>query len=157
MRHKLIYGLGIIGIFVFAILNTVMFIKGVEYGNDVGIQNNSTNVTVGKQDTGLKCPDATGGLNKAFLHVKYFYSEYCPWCQKQEPILQKLVKKYTNFVYIEWYNVNDCQSMVEEYKVSGVPTTVFKTFDNHTEYSHYGFVYEKDFVKLICDVAGGCA
>ena len=157
-KNKLVWNIAIISIFVLVILNIVMFIRGTEYNEKLYISKNnqSDNLFTGKIETGEKCPDAEGGSDNAFLQVKYFYSKFCPWCKKEEPILQKLVKDYGNLIHIEWYNVNNCQEIVNKYKVSGVPTSVFSTYDNQTEYSHYGFVYEKDFMKLMCDVTGGC-
>lgn len=151
-----VWVLAIIIIFLLLVLNLVMFVRTNEYEEKLKSLQNGNVSFKGKVETGEKCPDAEGGLNESFVHIKYFYSKFCPWCIKEEPILQKLVKNYGNLIHIEWYNVNNCPGLVEEYKVSGVPTLVFKTVNNQTEYSHYGFVPEKDIMKLMCDVTGGC-
>jgi len=148
-------------IFILLIFNLALFTKKYESAGKLGPPetNNLAGANTslkGKTETTVKCPDAEGGDKNAFLQIKYFYSDFCPWCIKEEPILQKLVKDYGNFVYISWYNINTCPDLVEKYKVSGVPTLVFSTTDNQAEYSHYGFTYEKDLKKLICDVTGGC-
>lgn len=157
-KNSILWTVAIISIFILVILNIVMFIKGTEYNEkleplkeDVSINN-----LFRKTETGINCPDAEGGLDKAFLQMKYFYSEFCPWCKKEEPILQRLVENYGNLIHIEWYNVNSCPELVNKYRVSGVPTFVFSANNNQTEYAHYGFIYEKDFVKLLCDVTGSC-
>lgn len=146
-------------VFILIILNIVMSMKISEYEekvnhSDTNLQENFS--FKGKSETGEECPDAKGGLENAFLQVKYFYSSFCPWCAREEPILQKLVKNYGNLIHIKWYNINNCPDSVEKYKVNGVPTFVFSTTTNQTEYSHYGFIYEKDLMKLLCNITGGC-
>lgn len=147
----------IIIVFLLLVINIVFFVKIKEHTETLSDLNSSINVIfMPKTETGEKCPDAEGGMGEAFLQVKYFYSEYCPWCKKEEPILQKMIDEYGNLVHIGWYNLNDCPKLVKQYEVGGVPTLVFSTTENPTEYSHYGFVYENDLKKLICDVTGGC-
>lgn len=158
-KSNTIWVLAVVLIFVILILNIVMFVRVSEYKEKVSFLevNNSNNISFeGKVETRESCPDAEGGMENAFLQVKYFYSRFCPWCIKEEPILQKLVRNYGNLIHIEWYNIKNCPESVDKYKVSGVPTLVFSTITNKTEYSHYGFVYEKDLMKLMCDVSGGC-
>lgn len=133
-----------------------MFLRIGEYSKNLNSLAMNTTINKGKTETGVKCPDAEGGFESAILQTKYFYSPFCPWCMKEEPILRKLVKQYSNLIHIEWYNVNKCPELVEKYAVGGVPTFVFSSIDNQTEYSHYGFIYEKDLMKLMCDVTGGC-
>ena len=151
--------LAVIFVSLLLIFNVVLFIKKsehVEKLNSFEINNPTNTFFKGKIETEGKCPNAGGGLEKAFLQIKYFYSDFCPWCKKEEPILQKLVKNYGNLVHIGWYNINNCPNLIEKYKVSGVPTLIFSTTNNLAEYSHYGFTYEKDLIKLVCDVTGGC-
>ncbi len=141
----------------FLIFNIVLSSKISEYTEKMEIinQSNSTSIEA-KTETGESCPDAIAGVDTAFLQIKYFYSKYCPWCVKEEPILQELVKNHGNLVSIEWYDVNNCQELVNQYKIGGVPSFVFSTIDNGTEYSHYGFIPQEDIVKLTCDVNGAC-
>ena len=146
----------IVLIFILAVLNIVMNIRVGEYISQLGVNDSAANQLLKKSLTGESCPDSTGGSENAYLRIKYFYSKYCPWCTREEPILQEIVEKYGNLVQVSWYDVNKCPELVAEYKVSGVPTTIFHTFDNETEYSHYGFIYKKDLRKLVCDVTGGC-
>lgn len=146
-------------IFVLVIFNAVMSIRISENKEKLDDINASKSASIefeGKSETGEECPDAEGGLEDSFLQVKYFYSRFCPWCAKEEPILQRLVKSHGNLIHIEWYNVDTCSEITDEYKISGVPTLVFSSLGNQTEYSHYGFTYEKDLIKLVCDVTGGC-
>ncbi len=157
-KNNLLWDFAVVVIVVVFIANIVMFMK-VSYYKETpsSLEANNTNISFGeKVRTGWECPDAEGGIKSAFLQIKYFYSSFCPWCMKEEPILQRLVKNYGNLVHIEWYNIRDCPKMVADYNVKGVPTFVFSTIDNKTEYSHYGFVYEEDLIKLVCDVTGAC-
>ena len=157
-KNNPLWILAIITIFLLVILNLVFSVKSSEYKEKLNSLEtyNPVNVSLEKTETGEECPDAKGGSEDAFLQIKYFYSKFCPWCKREEPILQKLTKKYSNLIHIGWYNINNCPGLAEKYKVSGVPTLVFSTINNQTEYSHYGFVYEKDLMKLMCDVTGGC-
>ena len=148
--------LAILSIFVLIILNIVMSLRISEQKEKITINISKNLSSQGKIETGEECPDAYGGFDESLLQVKYFYSRFCPWCIREEPILQRLVKDYGALIYIEWYNINDCQELVNKYKVGGVPTSVFSTYNNQTEYSHYGFIYEEDLMKLMCDVSGGC-
>jgi thiol-disulfide isomerase/thioredoxin len=158
-KNNPVWILAITMIFTLVILNIVIFVRVLEYNEKINYLkiNKSINASFkGKTETGRKCPNAEGGLEDAFLQVKYFYSKFCPWCMKEEPILRKLVKNYGNLIHILWYDIANCPQLVDNYEISGVPTFVFSTFYNKTEYSHYGFIYEKDLVKLICDVVGDC-
>lgn len=147
----------IVAIFVLFVLNIVMSIRTSEYEEMLESLNKTINASfTGKTKTGEDCPDAIGGSEEALLQVKYFYSPFCPWCIKEEPILQKMSSEYGKLIHIRWYNVNNCQELAQQYRVSGVPTLVFSTLNNQTEYSHYGFTAEKDLMKLMCDVSGGC-
>ena len=157
-KNNPIWILAIIAIFLLVILNLVFSIKSSDYKeklNSLGADN-PINVSLEKTETGEECPDAKGGSENAFLQIKYFYSKFCPWCVREEPILQKIAKEYGNIAHIEWFDINNCPEITGKYEVSGVPTLVFSTINNQTEYSHYGFVYEKDLMKLMCDVTGGC-
>ncbi len=140
------------------VFNVVLFTEKNEYARELDLSgNNSTGILFWeKTETGGECPDAVGGSDAAFLKIKYFYSNFCLWCRKEEPILKRMVEKHGDWIQISWYNVNTCQDLVEKYKVSGVPTLIFSTTGNPAEYPHYGFTYEKDLEKLICDVTGSC-
>ena len=143
-------------IFILLVLNFVFSIKISETKESL-VDLNSTEVGVDFAKTAAQseCPDSFGGNEQSYLRIKYFYSDFCPWCKREEPILQKLVSEYGNLVYIEWININSCSEDVDKYKIGGVPTFVFSASDEK-EYSHYGFIYENDLKKLICDVSGGC-
>ncbi len=109
-KNNPLWILAVLMVFVLVILNIVMSIRISEYKKEkVNYNmNNSTNpLFEGKIETEKKCPDAEGGFEDASLQVKYFYSKFCPWCIKEEPILQKLVKNYGNFIHIDWYNINN--------------------------------------------------
>ncbi len=146
-------------IFIIIIANAIMSIRISEYRGELGsVEKNSAKDILfeGKVKTNEPCPDAEGGLDSAVLQVKYFYSKFCAWCMKEEPILQRLAKNQGNLVNIKWYNVRSCPELAAQYSVSGVPTFVFSTLNNQTEYSHYGFIYEKDLKNMVCEVSGGC-
>jgi len=163
-----IWIIAVVALFIFLIINLVLYIKIIEYKsktNSISIRQELRDKSYfseynlsfeGKTDTDEECPDAKGGSEDAYLHIKYFYTRFCPWCKKEEPILNRLVEDYGNLVHIDWYDLNRCGELGNQYQVSGVPTLVFKTKNNESEYLHYGFIYEKDLKKLVCDVTGGC-
>ena len=156
-KNSPLWVFAIIVIFILVILNLVFSIRISETKKSLTELNSSIHVNLSKKITlQSKCPDSSGGNDKAYLRIKYFYTDYCPWCKKQEPILQKMINEYGHLIYIEWFNTFHCQEIAGNYSVSGVPTLVFSTSEENKEYSHYGFTYEKDLIKLICDVSGGC-
>jgi|TARA_B110000858_G_scaffold181743_2_gene220472 thiol-disulfide isomerase/thioredoxin len=79
-------------------------------------------------------------LNKEFDHTNtsnssnkvnlyYFYTEWCPYCKKADPVwdafCKKIDSKYNNTSYQFNYFKIDCeknQNMAEKYKVEGYPT-----------------------------------
>lgn len=145
-------------IFIFLILNTAFTLRISEVKKDLVIFNSTkTDVNFTKKAVlQTKCPDSAAGNNQSYLKIKYFYSGFCPWCRKEEPVLQRIIEGYGNLVYIEWFDVNSCKEDTDKYKLKGVPTFVFSTSDEKNEYAHYGFIYEEDLKKLVCDVTGGC-
>lgn len=157
-KSNLIWIFAITAIFILLILNFVFSIKISETKkNLVDLNSTELSINLTRKITLLsKCPDSAGGNNNSYLRIKYFYSDFCPWCKKEEPILQKMIGEYGELIYIEWININSCHTYVEKYQVNGVPTLVFSTSNEQNEYSHYGFTYESDLRKLICDVTGGC-
>jgi thiol-disulfide isomerase/thioredoxin len=146
----------IVIIFLLVVLNIVFSTKINEI-KDYQINSSNQEVNISKKiNLPTTCPDSSGGNSGSYLRIKYFYSDYCPWCRKEEPILKELVAADGNLVYIEWINIDSCHNETVKYNVGGVPTFVFSTSDGEKEYSHYGFIYKKDLRKLICDVTGGC-
>ncbi|MFQ5475353.1 MAG: thioredoxin family protein [Candidatus Nanoarchaeia archaeon] len=149
-----------LSVIVFLVLNVVLSLRISEYRADS--MSSPSNISEGKTytqektDTKEACPDAEGGSENAPLQVKYFYTRFCPWCKKEEPILRKMVENHGDMIHIDWYDLNSCPELARKYSVSGVPTLIFSTIGNKTEYSHYGFVYERDLMKLLCEVAGRC-
>ena len=155
-----IWVFAIIAVFIFLILDIVFNIKISETKKSLNQLNNTNNMIevnfTKKINLQGNCPDSSGGNYQSYLRIKYFYSDFCPWCVREEPILQRLVSDYGNLFYIGWFNINACYNETERYKVGGVPTFIFSTYGEDKEYSHYGFIYEEDLKKLICDVTGGC-
>lgn len=146
----------IITIFVLLILNIAFSTKILETKKSLINLETKSDFNFTKIALQSKCPDSAGGDINSYLRIKYFYSDYCAWCKKEDPILQKLVSEYGHSIYIEWFNIAYCPEETDKYSVSGVPTFIFSTSDANNEYSHYGFIYEKDLKKLICDVVGEC-
>ena len=71
--------------------------------------------------------NTTNSSNKVNLY--YFYTEWCPYCKKANPVWDDFCKeidsKYNNTSYQFNYFKIDCeknQKMAEKYKVEGYPT-----------------------------------
>ena len=101
------------------------------------------------------CPEAIAGNKESVFNIKYFYSDFCAWCKKQEPILKQLLKENGNLFSLEFFNIDNCEKEFVGYGAIRVPTLVFKVagFD---EITHPSFVYRKDLENLICKANGGC-
>ena len=39
------------------------------------------------------CPSAVAGNKESGFNIKYFYSDFCAWCKRQEVILDELLKE----------------------------------------------------------------
>jgi len=142
--------------FILLVLNVVFSMKITETQESLVELRTDVPANFSKTSLQGECPDSVGGHENAYLQIKYFYSDFCLWCRKEEPILQRLVADYGGLFNISWINTNSCPKDADKYKISGVPTFVFSSSDALKEYSHYGFIHEKDLKKLVCDVTGGC-
>lgn len=160
MKKEIYTTIGIIAIILVLIVNIVLAFKIVEYKGLIKYQvsnfTSNTNFTKKIELNKKDCPDAIGGNPNAYLKMKYFYTPFCPWCRKEEPILRELLAEKGLLFSLGWYDLRYCSEEVEKYKVSGVPTFVFSTYNSTKEYTHYGFIYKEDLNKLICNVTGGC-
>lgn len=62
-----------------------------------------------------------------------FYSPMCSECQELEKVFEDVYPKYSDKISIREINVSkqnkNCKSLIKEYKVTLVPTTVFKNHD----------------------------
>lgn len=95
-----IWILAMIIILLLFVVNVVLFVERYEYDEkltSLSIKNFNNSLFSKKTETGKECPDAEGGLKNAYIHVKYFYSKFCPWCIKEEPILQKISRGLWKF------------------------------------------------------------
>jgi len=101
------------------------------------------------------CPDAVAGNKKSVFNIKYFYSDFCGWCKRQDPILKRLLKEKGNLFSIEYFNIDNCEKEFIRYGAIRVPTLVFKVI-GVDEIIHPSFVYKKDLENLICKANGGC-
>lgn len=57
---------------------------------------------------------------KVFL---YFYTTWCPMCQKTEPIMERLIEKYPDIVIIQ-IDTDIEQDLKNEYDVHNIPTLI---------------------------------
>lgn len=101
------------------------------------------------------CPDAIAGNKDSVFNIKYFYSDFCGWCKRQEPILNQLLNDKGNLFYLEFFNIGNCEKDFIQYGAIRVPTMVFKV-NGFDEIIHPSFVYKKDLENLICKANGGC-
>ena len=73
--------------------------------------------------------------NTAPNTVFFFYSPYCPHCEKIKPYITNLMKNYTNYKFV-FCNVNNCNGtckvVMEKYRIMFVPTVVVFKKNNTT-------------------------
>ena len=101
------------------------------------------------------CPETVAGNEESIFKIKYFYSDFCGYCKKQESILIELLKEKGDIFYIEFFNIDHCGKEFIDYGAMRVPTFVFKSGD-FDEIIHPSFVYKKDLKNLICKANGVC-
>ena len=146
----------IIGLILLILLNAFLFFRSMEIKKDIAINNLlQTNYPKTLLNRSI-CPGARAGNPEALLRIKYFYNGFCPWCIKQEPVLNELLSIYDNIVYIQWYNFEECGADAEKYNVVGVPSFVFSKKGDDKFYTGYGYISKEEFEKYICEVYGGC-
>lgn len=96
-----------------------------------------------------QCPDTIQGSQEADLRIKYFYSPFCPYCWKEEPILRDMLTSYGNSLSLERYDIRYCKDEVAKYRVSGTPSFVFILKNESKEFPSYGFIPKNKFEAII--------
>lgn len=66
------------------------------------------------------------------VKFKDFYSDWCPPCKKQTPIVDELKKEYKE-VEFEKIDIDENEEMAKQYKVSAIPTLVIECGDEIRE------------------------
>lgn len=103
-----------------------------------------------------KCPDEQSGNPEAELTIKYFYSPVCFWCILEDQHLDELLQKEGQAFKLEKYSREDCDDIMQKYKLSLTPSFVFSTKKNSKEYTVDGYISKENLAKIICDVTGYC-
>ena len=101
-----------------------------------------------------ECPNIIQGNVDANFKIKYFYSPFCPYCWKQEPILRNALKTYGDSFNLERYDIRYCKDEVAKYKVSGTPSFVFVLKNESKEFPSYGFIPRDKFEGVIKEQIG---
>ncbi len=115
-----------------------------------------SSIQIGSQTYRKNCPYGTEGNLNADLVIKYIDSPYCIWCWLEKPILKKAVAEKGEMFMLEKYDIRYCDEIVNKYGFSGTPSFVFSLNDGSKEFTHYGFLSEEQFNKVICDLSKGC-
>jgi FKBP-type peptidyl-prolyl cis-trans isomerase 2 len=102
------------------------------------------------------CPDTVEGNKSADLKVKYFYTPFCPWCIKEEPILDEMLKDYGHLFHIERYDIRFCPEQVKQYQVTGTPSFVFSTENGAKEFFIPSFIKKDKLKEIICNTTNEC-
>lgn len=103
-----------------------------------------------------KCPDEQAGNPEAELTIKYFYSPVCFWCILEDQHLDELLQKEGQAFKLEKYNRENCNDVMQKYKLSLIPGFVFSTKKDSKEYTVDGYISKENLAKIICDVTGYC-
>lgn len=96
-----------------------------------------------------ECPNIIEGNLDADLKIKYFYSPFCPYCWKEEPILKEMLDKHGNAFSLERYDIRYCDKEVDKYKIMGTPAFVFSKNGEDKEFKQPGFISKKQLEKII--------
>lgn len=102
------------------------------------------------------CPDEQAGNLEAELTIKYFYSPACFWCILEDKHLDELLQKEGQAFKLEKYNRENCDDVMQKYKLSLTPGFVFSTKNDSKEYTVDGYISKENLIKIICDVTGYC-
>ena len=103
-----------------------------------------------------KCPGEQAGNPSANLTIKYFYSPVCFWCILEDQHFDELLKKEGQAFKLKKYNREDCDAVMQKYKLSLTPSFVFSTKNDSQEYTVDGYISKENLTKVICDVTGYC-
>ncbi|MEK7495184.1 MAG: hypothetical protein AAB788_03115 [Patescibacteria group bacterium] len=103
-----------------------------------------------------KCPSEQAGNPNANLTIKYFYSPVCFWCILEDQHIDELLQKEGQAFKLEKYNREDCDDVMQKYKLSLTPGFAFSTKKDSKEYTVDGYISKENLAKIICDVTGYC-
>lgn len=103
-----------------------------------------------------KCPGQRAGNPSANLTIQYFYSPVCFWCVLEDQHFDELLQKEGQAFHLEKFNREDCNDVMQKYKLSLTPSFVFSTKNDSQEYTVDGYISKENLTKVICDVAGYC-
>lgn len=104
-----------------------------------------------------KCPSEQSGNPDANLTIKYFYSPVCFWCILEDQHFGELLQTEGQAFKLEKYNRENCETVMQKYKLSLTPGFVFSTKNESQEYTVDGYISLENLTKVICDVTGYCA
>lgn len=103
-----------------------------------------------------KCPSEQAGNPDANLTIKYFYSPVCFWCILEDQHFDELLQKEGQAFKLEKYNRENCDDLMQKYKLSLTPSFVFSTKNDPKDYTVDGYISKENLAKVICDVTDYC-
>ncbi len=154
----------VIGVVLFVGFNVYLYLKIQKASSDIVQMQATVTKPARKVSTEFskkiqlgekQCPYQKAGNPNAPLKFKLFESETCPYCIAQNKVMDEILPEYGDLMYIEWYEVIECEKESEQYKISGVPTFVF-TAQGIEKPPAYGFLDKQQIVDYICRVSGEC-
>ncbi len=83
-----------------------------------------------------------------------FYSDWCPPCKKQSPIIDELKEEYKD-VKFEKIDVDEKQDMATKYDVRAIPTLIIECGDQ-VEERFVGLTNKKTLKKSLDEVISNC-
>lgn len=78
---------------------------------------NKTNCPADCDKEEIDCKKTEGG------ELLYFYSSFCPYCDKQKPVIEEVA--LTACIKVKWLDINENKELVSIYKINAMPTTIF--------------------------------
>lgn len=83
------------------------------------------------------------------VELLYFWSEYCFYCKKEEPILQEVLREHPTLKFIRIdMNKEEAIPDIKKYRVTGTPTHVL--VDEKSTKIASGFLDKEQLTKFIC-------
>lgn len=147
-----------ISIIILIIIANIFLYGSIKTNKNKLILNQRQTRTKFSQTTKLdgNCPETMSGNPKAYLKIKYFYSPVCFWCILEDKNLDEILQEEGQAFSLEKYERENCENIMQRYKLSLTPGFVFSTSDNSKEYTVDGYISKENLIKIICDVTGYC-
>ncbi|PTD94808.1 thiol reductase thioredoxin [archaeon SCG-AAA382B04] len=88
------------------------------------------------------------------VKLKDFYSDWCPPCKKQSPIIEELKDEYQQ-VEFQKIDVDENEELAQEYNVSAIPTLIIEC-DDEIKQRYVGFTKKQEIKDSLEKTTSNC-